>query len=136
MLPALLFFLAMAASYPAVLDASVPADFMMQGLDLTWLSIVFYAVIFGTFVETGTAFIHAVNERVSEVYGEKNNIMPRWLRPFIAIVALLVSVFLASEVGLIGLIGKGYGTLTWVFVLVFVIPLFTLGLYKILRRTS
>lgn len=136
MLPALLFFLAMAATYPAILEASVPADFMMQHLDITWLKAVFYIVVFGTFVETGTAFIHAVNERIYEVYSEKNQAMPRWLRPVVAFIALLLSVFLASEVGLIDLIAQGYGTLTWLFVLVFIVPLSTLGLYKVVRHAA
>ena len=137
MLPALLFFLAMAATYPAVLDAPVPVDFMMQRLvGLSWLKVFFYVVVFGTFVETGTAFIHAVNERIDEVYREKNKTMPRWLRPSIAAFALLLSVVLATEIGLIDLIAQGYGTLTWVFVLIFIVPLFTLGLYKLIQHTN
>ena len=135
MLPAVLFFLAMAASYPALLEASVPADFMMQRLEFPWLKAIFYVVVFGTFIETGTAFIHAVNERIYGVYCEKNKPMPLWLRPVIAITALSLSVFLASTIGLIDLISQGYGTLTWVFVLVFIVPLFTLGLRKVLQRT-
>ena len=134
MLPAVLFFLAMAASFPEVLEASVPADFMMQRLDLPWLKIVFYLVVFGTFVETGTAFIHAVNERINEVYCERQASMPRWLRPLVAITALVLALVLANQVGLIDLIAQGYGTLTWVFVLVFIVPLFTLGLLKVLRH--
>ena len=134
MLPALLFFLAMAATYPALMTAPVPADFMMQRLDFPWLKAIFYLVVFGTFVETGTAFIHAVNERVGEVYSEQNRQMPRWLRPLISTVALVLAVVLAAEFGLIDLIAKGYGTLTWGFVLIFIVPLFTVGLYRIWQQ--
>ena len=121
----------MAATYPAILQAKVPADFMMQRLDIPWLKVVFYIVVFGTFIETGTAYIHAVNERISEVFTEKQLSMPRWLRPCIAFVALLISIVLAEKVGLIDLIAKGYGALTWVFALVFIAPLLTVGLVKI-----
>ena len=72
MLPALLIYLAMAASYPDILSAPVPADYMMQQMHLPVLKSIFYVVMFGTFVETGTAFIHAVNERINEVYEEKD----------------------------------------------------------------
>jgi uncharacterized membrane protein YkvI len=133
MLPALLFYLAMAASYPAVLSAPVPADYMMQQLDLPILKAIFYVVIFGTFVETGTAFIHAVNERIDEVYQEKQRHMPQWLRPVVALAALLISIVLAGKLGLISLIASGYGTLTWAFLLLYVLPLFTVGLYKIIK---
>ncbi len=136
MFPALLFFLAMAATYPAILSASVPADFMMQRLDIPWLKVFFYIVIFGTFVETGTAFIHVVNERLNDVYSEKNRTMPGWLRPLVAMVLLLISIVLATKIGLIDLISKGYGTLTRLFVLIFILPLLTLGLRKIALSSS
>lgn len=136
MIPAFLFFLAMAASYPDILQSTVPADFMMQRLDLPWLKIFFYVVVFGTFVETGTAYIHAVNERIDEVYAQKQRAMPSWLRPLVAFIALLVSIVLAGKMGLIDLIAKGYGTLTWVFILVFIMPLLTIGLVNIYRGKS
>jgi uncharacterized membrane protein YkvI len=131
MLPAILFYLAMAAAYPAILDSAVPADFLMQGLAMPWLMIVFYIVVFGTLVATGTAFIHAVNERIDEGYREKGREMPHWMRIGIALVALLVAVILAGKIGLIELIAKGYGTLTWIFIAVFVIPLLSVGVWKI-----
>lgn len=134
MLPALLIYLAMAASYPDIMSAPVPADYMMQQMHLPVLKVIFYVVMFGTFVETGTAFIHAVNERINEVYEEKERRMPRWLRPVIAGIALVISIVLAGKIGLIGLIASGYGTLTWVFLLVYLLPLFTVGLYRIFKK--
>jgi uncharacterized membrane protein YkvI len=131
MIPAILFYLAMAASFPAILESPVPSDFMTQRLGLFWLSLVFYIVVFGTFVETGAAVIHAVNERVADVFQEKGRRMPSWLRLAIALVALLLAVVLAVRIGLIDLIAKGYGTLTWAFLAIFVLPLCTLGAWKI-----
>jgi len=131
MAPAILFYLAMAAAYPAILDSAVPADFLMQGLAMPWLMVIFYIVVFGTLVATGTAFIHAVNERIDEVYREKHKEMPHWLRLSVAFVALLIAVVLAGKIGLIDLIAKGYGTLTWVFIAVFIVPLCTVGVRKI-----
>lgn len=136
MIPGLLFYLAMAATYPAILDSPVPADFMMQRLDMPWLQFTFYVVIFGTLVETGTAFIHAVNERVDAVFLENRKAMPAWLRPVIAVFALLVALLLAVRFGLIDLIAQGYGTLTWVFIVVFALPLFTLGVWKICKSNN
>jgi len=134
MTPALMFFLAMAASYPAILNSTVPADFMMQRLDLPLLKVVFYVVVFGTFVETGAAFIHAVNERIDEVLREKGRVLPQWQRPLVAVVALFAALLLAVKFGLIDLIAKGYGTLTWAFVILFAIPLCTIGARRIWRN--
>ncbi len=133
MIPGALFFIAMAASYPEILDVAVPADFMMQRLHQGWLQTVFYIVIFGTFIETGVAFVHALNERVALRYAAQQRAMPRWLRPAIAIFALCIAVVLALRFGIIDLIARGYGTLTWVFILVFALPLCTIGVLKIRR---
>jgi len=133
MIPAVLFYLAMATAYPAILDSAVPADFIMQRLEMSWLQLIFYLVVFGTLVETGTAIIHAVNERINEVFQEKGGEMPHWLRTGVALGALLFAVVLAGRIGLIDLIAKGYGTLTWAFIAVFILPLCTLGVWKIWR---
>lgn len=133
MLPGCLLYLALVAAYPAVMDASVPSDFLMQSLDLPWLQVIFYIVVFGTLVETGTAFIHAANERIAESYRARGQTMRPWLRLVIAMAALIFAVVLAGKIGLIDLIAKGYGTLTWVFIFIFVLPVCTLGAWKIWR---
>lgn len=134
MLPAVLFYLAMVTSYPQILEAPVPADYIMRELQWPVLQTIFYIVIFGTFVETGTACIHAVNERISSVFEEKRKLMPRWLRPIIAVIGLIVSIYLAGRIGVIDLIASGYGSLSWAFMAIYLLPLFTLGIYLILRR--
>ncbi len=131
MIPALLFYLAMAASWPDIESAPVPADYLMQQLHLPLLKGLFYLVMFGTFVETGTAFIHAINERISGVYSEKQRQMPQWLRPLVAVAGLLLSIILATQIGLIDLIAQGYGTLTWAIIVIYLVPLFSIGLYRI-----
>ena len=134
MIPGCLLYLALAAGFPEVLASAVPSDFLMQRLDLPWLRIVFYVVVFGTLVETATAFIHAANERIAGGYSERGKVMPPWLRAVVALTALLFAVTLASRIGLIDLIAKGYGTLTWVFIAVFILPLCTVGVWKIRNR--
>ena len=135
MLPAAMFFVAMAASWPDILDAAVPADYMMQRLDFGWLEILFYVVVFGTFVETGTALIHALNDRIALRFEAVDRHMPQWLRPAIAAAVLLLAVGLATGFGIVALIARGYGTLTWAVILVYVVPLVTLGIVK-MRRLS
>jgi len=131
MLPALLFYLTMVAGADQVREAAVPSDALMQQLNVPWLQALFYVVLFGTFVETGAAFIHALNERIALSFENRERAMPTGLRSGLAAVVLIVSIYLAGEVGLIGLIGSGYGTLTWVFVAVFMLPVLTLGVYRV-----
>lgn len=129
--PAIILFLGMATNYPAIVDVAVPTDYMMQQFGVTWLKMVFYIVIFGTFVETGSGFIHALNERISRAFQEIGRELPRWSRSAIAVGAIVCAVVLADRVGLIDLIGQGYGTLTYIFILIFLLPLFTVGVWRI-----
>ena len=54
----------------------------------------------------------------------------RWFFLLVAVI-LLVGTTAISSFGLTGLIAKGYGTLAWVMFIVYVIPILTLGIYKI-----
>ena len=134
MLPAIFFLLGMIASYPDILESPVPSDFMMQQLQFGWISFIFYVVVFGTFIETGTGFIHSINERIDRVFMEKSLHMPQWLRPAVAMFLLFFAVVLAGRIGIIDLIGKGYVALAWIFLVIFVIPLMTVGVYKVIRH--
>ena len=49
--------------------------------------------------------------------------------------ALLISLFLASF-GITALVAKGYGTLAWGYLIVYFIPLLTIGVYKIWRKSG
>ena len=93
--------------------------------------LVFQIILFGTFIETGVGLIHGINERVAGVYKEKNKTMPRTLRAAIAVVILVIAIFIADLVGIVSLIAKGYGALTWGYMLAFVIPVLTIGAYKL-----
>lgn len=133
MLPGLMFFIAMSASYPEILGIAVPSDFMLRELAIPGLRAIFYLVIFGTFVETGTTLIHALNERIDLGFQARSRHIPRWLRPAIAVGALVLAVALAVRFGIIELIASGYGTLTWAVIAIYVAPLCTVGVARILK---
>jgi uncharacterized membrane protein YkvI len=132
MIPGLLFYLAMAGEYPVILDRPVPANHLLELLGSRGFQIAFQVVLFGTLIETGTGLIHGMNERISRVYGERGRAMPKLLRSALGVGLLLTGTLLAG-VGLVELIARGYGTLTYVFLAVYVIPVLTLGVIKILR---
>ena len=53
---------------------------------------------------------------------------------FDLVVAIMVgSVYAASAVGLVDLIAKGYGYLTYAFIALLIIPVLTIGLWRLLR---
>ena len=132
LVPAIMFLLALMPHYPEVLSRPVPLSYVLQALDSPFLSIAFPIVLIGTFIETGTGLIHAFNERLDSALSSTGRQLPRAWRAATAILLLCVAL-LMSRFGLIDLIAIGYGALTWVFLLVLVLPLFTVGLWKILR---
>ncbi len=129
-IPGLLFFVAMTGQYPEILERPVPANYLLELLGSRPFQITFQLVLFGTLIETGAGLIHAFNERIAGVYALRSSAMPGTLRPAIA-VALLIAGSLLSRFGLVELIAKGYGAMTWISLAVVVIPVLTIGVVKI-----
>lgn len=135
-IPAALFFVAMMGKYPEIGDQPVPASFLMASLDGGWLNLAFQVVVFGTFVETGAALLHAVNQRLEISFNERGQILPKAARPIVAVALLSIAIFAGQKFGIVGLIASGYGALTLAFIAVFIIPLLTVGVWKILKDTG
>lgn len=133
MLPAFFFYLAMVPHYPGIVDATVPSNFVLDALGSRTFQVAYQVILFGTLIETGTAMIHAVNERLAVTRRERGGAMPRWARPVVAAVFLGIAVSLAP-LGLIDLIRQGYGTITWGFIVYYVLPVLTVGAWLAFRR--
>jgi uncharacterized membrane protein YkvI len=134
-IPGVLFYLAMVGHYPEILERPLPANYLLELLGSRSFQVAFQLVLFGTLIETGSGLIHAFNERISGVFQVHNYRMPPSLRPAIA-VGLLVAGFALSRLGLIELIGKGYGALTWVSMAIVVVPVLTIGVARIRAATT
>jgi uncharacterized membrane protein YkvI len=133
MLPGVVFYIAMMGWYHEIGDVALPSAFLLARLQAPWFEWVFQFAVLLTLVDTGVALLHAINERVAKSYEERRRPMPRALRPALAFGVMLLAVYAASAVGLIDLIARGYGTLTWVFLAIYVLPLMTWGVWLIWR---
>lgn len=131
-LPGALFVLAAAGEYPAILSREAPVNHMLELLGSPAFLIVFQVMLFGTLAETGAGLVHAVNERVARATRERNAGLPRWRRAALA-AGLLATATVVARAGLIPLIARGYGTITWGFVAVFVVPALTWGVWLAAR---
>jgi len=131
-IPAVLFFIAMVPHYPAIVDRPVPINYVLELLDIRWLQVAFVIMLVGTFIETGSGMIHAINERIAGVLETADKVLSGRNRALIAI-GLLVGALLMSRFGIIDLIALGYGALAWTYMIILVLPLFTIGIWKITR---
>ena len=103
----------------------------MARLGVTILLGAFTVMLFGTFIETGAGMLQGINERIDGYLLEKDSpgLRPQ-SRAMIAVAAILVSAGL-SLWGITNLIAQGYGMMAWGFLAVYVLPLLTVGIYRI-----
>ncbi|WP_338425235.1 hypothetical protein [Sphingopyxis kveilinensis] len=134
MLPAILFFVAMMAFYPAIGAETLPSDFLLRQMAVPGFHILFQLMIFAALLESGVGAIHAINERVSGVVEARGRPpLGTGIRAAIGSLILVGCMFVAARVGLVDLIASGYRFLAWLFVIVFVLPLVTIGTWRLLR---
>lgn len=134
-LPAVLLLLGLISHYPEVTAATVPTNFVLGRIGSNALLIIFQITLFGTLIETGAGFIHAVIGRIASVYKEKGKELPSSVNLGTTIGLLIMGVIIA-QFGLVGLIAKGYGTITWGFFLFYTLPIVILGPYKISKHSK
>lgn len=130
-LPGAVFFVAMLAQYPQILDAAIPLQTLLHALDVPWLTVGMQVAIFGTLVQTGIGVLHGFNERLLGARADSGAISIRQVRLITSVALALVAMLLATRVGLIDLIAKGYGFLAWVIIAIYAMPLLTVGAWRI-----
>jgi uncharacterized membrane protein YkvI len=134
-LPAFFFYLAILGQYPEVVVQEIPVVFVLEQARVPAMLVVFVIMLFGTLIQTGTGFIHGVNERIQHTLVARGKEFPDWQRPVIAIILLLLSLGLA-KFGIIALVARGYGLMSWGVFAIYFVPLVSVGLYKIVRQRS
>jgi uncharacterized membrane protein YkvI len=138
MLPAFLFFVSMVAFYPQIAQESLPSEFLLRRLDLPVFHALFQLMIFAALLESGTGGIHAVNERVAQAWRARSG-QPLSARARLGLagVLLVVAMFLAERFGLVTLIASGYRLLAYVLIAVYLLPLLSMGVWRLTgRRTA
>jgi uncharacterized membrane protein YkvI len=137
MIPALLFFICMIAYYPQIAGEALPSDFLLRRLNVPVFHFLFQLMIFMALLESSTGFVHAINERVALAYSaRRGRNLPVAVRVSITGALLMGSIFLATRFGLVTLIARGYRALAYIFLVVFVLPVLTLGLRQIWKTRT
>jgi len=136
MLPGLLFHISFMGKIDDVVNVQVPIFWMIDQLQAPALLPLYLIAMFGTFLGTGLGFLQAVSERLDSWSNAKfSKRLSRSTHAAVAIGGLLISAVL-GQFGIIALISKGYGTIAWGFLCVFIVPLLTVGVYKILTFST
>lgn len=137
MIAAVFFFLCMMAWYPAIGAEVLPADFMLRQLGLPLLHAAFQLMIFMALLQSSVSAVHAINERIAGYLADrgKGSFSPS-ARLACTASLLVIAIFAAQQFGLVDLIAKGYRALAWMILITFVLPLLTIGVWRLAKRPS
>jgi uncharacterized membrane protein YkvI len=79
--------------------------------------------------------VHAINERIDKAWRRRRQQpLGRGARLAIALVILAICMLMAERFGLVTLIARGYRALAVIILLVYVLPLITIGIVQLRRR--
>lgn len=134
-IPWFLTYFAVLGFYPQedVIGAAVPWLSMMQGVAGPGVIAVFGIVMGWTLIETSTGVIHAAIERINVGMEEMGkNTLSRAQQGSVTVFILVVATVLA-KVGVIDLVAKGYTALAYGFILIYLVPMLTIGVYKVVK---
>lgn len=133
LLPALISHFSFQSVYPEIVSQVIPIYWLLTTMGAGGFVLVYSVMLFGTFIETGAGMLQGINERLDAFFNERRGTgLSRISHATIAVVAMLVSAMLSSG-GIVRLIADGYGAMAWGFFAVYVVPLVTIGLYRISR---
>lgn len=135
-IPAVILHVSMFMLYPDVLEQPIPVYWMMAQMAMPILLVCYSIMLFGTFIETGAGMLQGINDRIDAWLVEKRNRgLTRPAHAALAVFAIVVSALLGFW-GITNLIAQGYGTMAWGFLAVYVVPLFTVGVWRIFGRQA
>ncbi len=116
-----------------VLKDAVPAVFVvMHGVGGSWMTgLITLCIVIGA-VSTGVALVYGTTNRIVTFLGrrmtEDERTRKRGIHAVFSSAVLVVACWFVAQFGLIPLIGKGYGNIGWVSLLVLTVPVLFRGL--------
>ncbi|TAK53446.1 MAG: hypothetical protein EPO25_10625 [Gammaproteobacteria bacterium] len=135
-LPALLFHLSFVARYAEVSAQPLPVYWMISSLGANWFMSLYLIGLFGTLVQTGIGVIQGLIERIDGWRKDSGGApLGKPGHALLGLAAITISGML-SAVGIITLVAQGYGSLAWAFMIIYPLPLLTVGLLRLARART
>ena len=136
-IPWFLTYFALMCFYPdaSVLGDNIPWLIMMRESGAPGIFTVLFGIVMGwTLIETSTGVIHALIGRVNVELAERGKHEMQRKHQTALTVFILVAACVMSKFGIIDLIEKGYTGLSYAFMILYLLPILTIGVYKILKK--
>ncbi len=135
-IPALIFHCAFMAGFPEIVEQRLPTYWMFEQLSTPFMLNVYVLVMFVLVAQTGVGVLQGLIERIDGWSRQRRGRpLGRTGHGAIAGAAVILSTALGS-MGIVALILRGYTIMFASFIVVFVVPLLTYGLYLVARGQS
>jgi uncharacterized membrane protein YkvI len=135
-LPALVFHFAFLVDYPAIIEERVPVYRMFELISSTSMLNAYVLVMFVLIAQTGVGLQQGLVERIDAWQKHrKGTPLNRAGHAAVAVAVAGVSVALGT-MGIVSLILRAYTLMFILFIIVFIVPLFTYGAYLVFRRRT
>lgn len=135
-LPGIAFHLCFMAFYPEILNLTVPTYLIIEQATSSMFLNFYVVVVFVLIALTGVGLLQGVLERIDNRMQEsRGRALSATNHALISAFALIASSGLAT-IGLVDLIIKGFRFFSISFTFIFFIPLFTIGIYKIITAPA
>ena len=132
--PATIFHLAFMVGYPAIVEERIPTYWMFDQISTPVMLNIYVVVMFVLVAQTGVALMQGLIQRIDNWQTQRTGqALSRLGHAGISAFVIVVSLSLGS-MGIIALILRGYTIMFASFIFVFVIPLFTYGVYLVVRN--
>ncbi len=133
MAPAIAFFVCLVGFYPGIVNEELPSNYVLDALGSPLFHFAFQTMVFFALLECSVGFVQAFNARIDAAYQRRGKAMPQSVRIAVPAAVTIGSVFIASAIGLVALIANGYRAMAIATLIVFVLPLLTIGVARLLR---
>ena len=132
-LPLIALHYAMVSHYPEVLTsgAEVPVYWLLEKLGSEWLIDIYVVILFVLILQTGVGMMQGFVERIDNYLQEKKGKTLTAKEHALTAGTMVIFSLLLSTMGIVALILAGYKFLFLTFIVVFFIPLLTIGVYKV-----
>ncbi len=133
-LPALLLHVGFVGFYPEINQLPVPTYHLVEQSGIRFAVHIYFFILIGTILLTAVGVLQGVNDRIDSWLKEVRNFgLSNRARSFSSL-GITIASLLLSQFGLINLIAKGYGALSWGFMVIFTLPLLTIGLKRLITK--
>lgn len=131
LLPGALFQIVFMGFYPGIVTQPIPVYWVMEQLQLGWFVPVYSVMLMSSLIDSGAGGLQGINERIDCTLIEKGR-APLSRRGHILVAAVLLPIGAgASQFGIVSLVRNGFGALSWGLALVYLLPLLTVGVWRI-----